>query len=251
MGFFNMAHAAACFRTLLAGLCLAAMSQPSSAEEMTLAAGAGFRRPIAEAATAYEQQSGNKILQVYGHMGQVIAQARESGQIAMVCGDVAVLQEAKAISFDRMARLGPGKLVVAYRKGLEFTKPEDLSKPDVKRVGIPDQTNAIYGKAGRQFLERSKLAAAIDPKLVAVATVPQVTSYVASGEVDAGFVNATDAIGAAANIGGFVEVNASLYDPVDVACGILTSAKGSKAAEGFAQFLTTEPARAILQRYGL
>lgn len=224
---------------------------PVRADEITVGAGAGFRRPIAEVAAAYEKESGNKVLQVYGHIGQVLAQARESGRMALVCGDQAVIQEAKGLSFDRMVRLGPGKLVVAYRKGLTLGKAEDIVRGDFKRIGIPDQVNAIYGKAGRQFLERAKLAATIDPRLIAVATVPQVTSYVASGEVDAGFVNATDAIGAANNIGGFVEVDGALYEPVEVSCGILSAAKGSAAVDGLARFLATGQARAILQRYGL
>lgn len=181
----------------------------------------------------------------------MIAQARESGTISILCGDKAVLQNAKDIAFGQMVRLGLGKLVVAYRKGVTLDKPEDLVGDAFARIGIPDQQNAIYGKAGRQFLERAKLAQKIDPKLIAVATVPQVTSYVSSGEVDAGFVNATDAIGAADNIGGFVEVSAELYDPVEVSCGVLATATSSPATAGFIGFLETEQARAILQRHGL
>lgn len=225
----------------------------AQADEATLAAGAGFRRPLADVATAFQAQSGHKILQTYGHLGQVIAQARESGQISIVCGDAVVLQSAKGIAFSRMARLGLGKLVVAYRKGVTLTKPEDLANASFARIGIPDQANAIYGKAGRQFLERTQLAKTIDPKLIAVATVPQVTSYVANGEIDAGFVNATDAIGAGETIGGFVEVPDQFYDPVEVSCGVLAAAPAASqtATQGFIAFLETEPARKILQRYGL
>jgi molybdate transport system substrate-binding protein len=221
------------------------------ADDATLAAGAGFRRPLSELASAYEKAKGHKISQVYGHMGQVIAQTKESGKIAVVCGDRAVLDAAKGVSFSDFARLGLGKLVVVYRKGLTLAKPEDIVRADIKRIGIPDQTNAIYGKAGRQFLERANLAAQVDPKLMAVATVPQVTSYVISGEVDAGFVNATDAIGAAGNVGGFLEVDPKLYDPVEVACGIVASGAKGPAVAGFIAFLATDEARAILARYGL
>ncbi|MGB3271639.1 MAG: hypothetical protein WBA66_01915 [Xanthobacteraceae bacterium] len=50
-----------------------------------------------------------------------------------------------------------------------------------------------------------------------------------SGEVDAGFVNATDAIGTGNNIGGFVEVDAALYAPVEVVCGVRSFGKPSPA----------------------
>ena len=231
---------------------LLAFSQPQAhAEETTLAAGAGFRKPLAELASVYKAQSGHDILQVYGHIGQVIAQARENDSITLVCGDRAVLQRAKDIQFDSMARLGLGKLVIAYRKGVALARPEDITRDDIKRIGIPDQASAIYGKAGRQFLERAKLGAAIDPKLIPVATVPQVTSYDVSGEVDAGFINATDAIGAGNSIGGFVEVDAALYDPVEVACGVRSGGKPSAATKGFVDFLATDQARSIITRYGL
>jgi len=224
---------------------------PASADEVTLAAGAGFRRPISEIATAFEAASGHKVLQVYGHLGQVFAQARDSGQISLVCGDKTALDAAPGLAFSRMARLGFGKLVIAYRKGLTMSVAGDIAKPEFKRIGIPDQAQAIYGKAGRQFLQRSGLAATIDPRLVAVATVPQVTSYVASGEIDAGFLNATDAMGAGANLGGRVEVAPELYDPVDVVCAILSPARAAAVADAFAGFLETEQARAILTRHGL
>lgn len=240
-------HAA---RTAVFGV--AVLTAPHAyADETTLAAGAGFRKPIVELAAAYKAKAGHDILQIYGHVGQVIAQARESGKITLVCGDRAVLERAKDVSFENMVRLGMGKLVVAFRKGLALGKPGDIAGDDVKRVGIPDQANAIYGKAGRQFLERAKLAAAIDPKLIPVATVPQVTSYVVSGEVDAGFINATDAIGAGSNIGGFVEVDAALYDPVEVVCGVRAGGKPSPATAGFVAFLATDEARKIITRYGL
>lgn len=236
---------------LVAWLIVPAGVLPAHADEATLAAPAGFRKPLTEIAAAYEAESGNKILQVYGHVGQVAAQAKESDQITIVCGDKTVFHHAEGLHFQRTLKLGLGKLVLVFRKDMSFAKAEDVAREDVKRIGIPDQTAAIYGKAGRQFLERAHLAQAVDPKLVPVAMVPQVTSYVASGEIDAGFVNATDAIAAGDTIGGFVEVDASLYDPVEISCGIRAAEKPSPATEGFAKFLESDQARAILTRYGL
>jgi len=238
-------------RLVISLFVVAAAITPVNAAEFTLAAGAGFRRPLAELAAFYEKANGDRITQVYGHLGQVIAQARESGTISMVCGDRVVLDAAPGLSFSSQPRLGLGRLVVAYRKGIVLRDARELVSPQFERIGIPDQINAMYGKAGRQFLDRAGLAQRIDPKLLPVATVPQVTSYVASGEIDAGFVNATDAIGAGANIGGYVEVDMNLYDPVEVVCGVLPGASQSRAVQGFAAWLGSDEARAILRRHGL
>lgn len=235
----------------IAAFIASGLAAPAQADEFTLAAAAGYRRPITEVATAFEAHSGHKVLQTYGHMGQVIAQARDGRQVTMVCGDAAVLHHAEGLSFAKMVPLGQGRLAIAYRKGLALARAEDLARDDFKRIGIPDQKNAIYGKAARQFLERSQLAGSVDPRLVAVATVPQVTAYLAAGELDAGFINATEALGAGSGLGGFVDVPPALYDPVQISCGLVSSAAPSAAAAAFADFLTTAPAQAILKRHGL
>lgn len=221
-----------------------AFATQSVAAEATLAAAAGYRRPLTELASAYASKSGNQILQIYGHVGQVIAQAQQSDQISLVCGDKAGLDGAKGLSFGSWVSLG------AYRKGITLSSAEDVAETSLKRIGIPDQANAIYGKAGRQFLDRAGLAAAVDTRLVPVAMVPQVTSYLATGELDAGFINATDAIGAGDTIGGFVKVDPGRYDAVDVACGV-RAGEVPVALSGFLTFLATAEAHTILGRYGL
>lgn len=218
----------------------------SLAEDLVIGAGAGYRRPMAEAVAAWEAQSGQSVGEVYGNMGQVLGQARESGKMAMVCGDKAVLAKAEGLHFERFLPMGKGRLVVAFRKGMSLADPAELAGDSVTKIGIPDKKSAIYGKAGRQYLDHAGLAAKVDPKLVTVATVPQVTAYLTTGDVDAGFINITDAIGAKDDLGGWVEVDPSLYQPIDITCGVLDA-----SAEGLAAFLATPAAQEILRHYGL
>ncbi|PTV97389.1 molybdate transport system substrate-binding protein [Rhodobacter aestuarii] len=216
------------------------------AEGLTVASGAGYRRPMAQVFAAYEAQGGESIGQVYGNMGQVLGQARESGQIAMVCGDRKVLAKAEGLTFTRFVPLGAGKLVVAYAKGQSLRAAEDIAQASVTRIGIPDAKAAIYGKAGREYLAASGLGDQVGAKLISVQTVPQVTAYLTTGEVEAGFLNITDAIGAGAAIGGYVPVDPALYSPIEIACGLL-----SDEAAGFAAFLETPTAKAIMAANGL
>lgn len=234
-------------------LCAASVAPlfPAQAEELTIAAGAGYRRPIAEIAAAFESKSGHKVLQTYGHMGQVIAQSREAGRIAVVCGDRVVLEAAPGLVFHRMHPLGTGRLVVAWRKGLQLGSPEAIVAPEFKRIALADQVNAVFGKAARQYLDRAGLYGAIESRIMSVPTVPQVTTYLASGEVDVGYINATDAIGAAQHLGGYVEIAQNFYDRIEIACGVLGSAAGSAAVSSFAEYLASQPAQDVLRRYGL
>lgn len=229
-------------------LVVAAVTGAAQAEELTIAAGAGYRKPVAEAVAAFEAETGSKIGQIFGNMGQVIAQARESEAIGMVCGDRAKLEGAQGLSFERFVPLGAGQLVVGYRKGLDLKVPEDIAGAGVERVAMPDEKSAIYGVAGRQYIEAAGLSAEVNPKLLIVATVPQVTAYLVRGEVDAGLLNATDALGAGDTIGGYLPVDPALYVPIRIDCGILNEAQ----VGAFADFLASSDAvREIAAKYGM
>lgn len=104
------------------------------AEDLVIGAGAGYRRPIAEAIAAYEAQSGKSVGEVYGNMGQVLGQARESGKMAMVCGDKAVLAKAEGLAFERFLPIGTGKLVIAFRKGARLTDAAELAGESIAKV---------------------------------------------------------------------------------------------------------------------
>ena len=204
----------------------------AAADEMTLAAGAGYPPPDrAKSRRPTRAASGDKVLQIYGHIGQVFAQARESGRDRWCAATGRRWRRRQACQFAPHGPARPRQAGDRLSQGTGAERSRRTSpRPNSSASAFPIRRSAIYGKAGRQFLERSGLAAAVDARLVAVATVPQVTSYVASGEVDAGFVNATDAIGAAANIGGYVEVGAELYDPVEIVCAILSLGRDTAAA---------------------
>lgn len=227
-----------------------ATTAPLYADETTLAVVGGFRRPLTELITAFEVNSEHKILQTNGHIGQIIAQARESAEVTLLCGDKAAFDAAEGISFAEEVPLGLGRLVVAWRTGLTLDNAEGITAPEFERIGVPDQKMAIYGRAARQFLNASGLSEAIDPRIVPVGGVPQVTRYVGTGEVDAGFVNATDAIGAGDAIGGFVAVDLALYDPVQAVC-VRPEGAESAALDAFTAFLHGDEARAILASHGL
>ncbi|UXN04005.1 molybdate ABC transporter substrate-binding protein [Bartonella sp. HY406] len=221
------------------------------ADNAIIASAGGFRKPITELATQFEQQSGLKLDQVYGHMGQIITQASENKDVALACGDESVLKAAKNVEFSKMLPLGDGKLVLAFRKGLKIEDTKDIVAADITKIGVADQKSAIYGMAAREFLQNSKLDKEVDDKILPVASVPQVTSYIVSGDVDAGFINATDALGAGDKIGGFIEVDQKLYTPIKISCAVTKDHAETKVVKEFSSFLETQAAQSILKRYGL
>lgn len=187
----------------------------ASADTLTLGAGAGYKRMLEGVIKGYELKTGRKVDQVYGHMGQIVMQAKASGSIGIIVGELSFLRSS-GLEFADFKQLGQGVLVLAYAKNVRLTSTEDLNKPEIQKIAIPDAKQAIYGKAAFEFLQNTGLLGKIQNKIVTVATVPQVSSYLMSKDAEAGFINITDAIYIKDEIGGWLEVDKTQYSPIQL-----------------------------------
>ena len=238
-------------RALLPALgLLLACHLPARADTLMLGAGAGYRRPVTELLTRFEQVSGHHVDPLYAHLSGVVAQARQTGQIAVILGDQAFLDKAGVACAETLP-LGHGRLVLAWPKGPGLSEVKQLTEPRFARIALPDAKAAIYGIAASEYLEHSGLKPVVKDRLQEVATVPQVSAYLISGEVDAGFVNLTEALAIRTKIGGYREIDARLYSPIKIVAGVLRSHAGDAAVQAFGRFMATPDAKAVLSRHGL
>jgi molybdate transport system substrate-binding protein len=231
---------------LLLVFCLAA---PSFAGELTIASGAGYKRLVTELAAVYEAKTGRKLDLIFGNMGQVIGQAKVSGKVSVIIGEQAFLKQS-GLPMASFTEIGRGTLVLAWPKGRTLKGLADLAQPDIKRVAMPDPAKAIYGIAGKAALASAGLEAKVKDKLLVVATVPQVMTYVVTGEVDAGLANLTDAMGQTAQIGGYLAVDHALYPPISIGAAVLEGQASADTA-AFTAFLASPQGRELAKKHGL
>jgi len=236
-------------RLALALLLLFACAALAQAEPLTVASGAGYKKLVTELAAAYEAKTGDKVQLIFGNMGQIVTQAKTSGKVQLVIGERSFFT-ASGLALDSFTELGRGVLVLAWPKGALMTCLEDLTKPGVKRVAMPDPGKAIYGKAGNQALAKAGLTDKLSGKLFVVATVPQVTTYVVTGEVDAGLTNLTDVMGLGAKIGGYLKVDQGLYEPISIGAGVVSGSKAQESA-AFVAFVGSAQGRELAKKHGL
>jgi molybdate transport system substrate-binding protein len=235
--------------TLLLTLALLLLAG-GAAQALTIAAGAGYRRPVDELSRRFQADTDIKVDLVYGNMGQVMGQIKAGAPVDLMLGDQTFLKKSR-LNFVSITLLGRGRLVLAFPKGLKLSSPQDLTLPQVKRLAMPDRKKAVYGKAGQEFLIRSGLAKAVRDKLLIVGTVPQVSTYLLSGEVDAGLLNLTDTLAIKGHIGGYLEIDPKLYDPIRIVVGLLDTAPQPAQARRFLKFLASPAARRIVAAHGL
>lgn len=238
------------FRVLVLVILSLILSTSLRAETITVAAGGGYKRPLLEIADKFEKKTGHHVDAVFGHMQQIFSQAKMSGQIAILFGEKSFFEQPD-IKFVSFYPLGQGKLVLAWRKGLSLKKIGDIRSNIVARVAMPDTRKAVYGKAAAEYLEKSGLAGKLGSKLLVVATVPQVSSYLQTGEIDAGFINVTDAIGIHENIGGYLPAEQAFYSPIFIEAGVVSGFEKQTVVKAFLKFMQEKECIAVLGHYGL
>jgi molybdate transport system substrate-binding protein len=230
-------------------LCFFCCGRPAWSGELVVAAGAGYKRPLAEVYRAFRDETGITLSPVFGNMRQVFAQVERSGRVGVAVGDQSFLEGSKL--FESFAPLGHGRLVIIYNKYPIKTYAE-LTHKQIVYVAMPDPKKAIYGRAAAQFLERSGMQEKLSRKVIVTATVPQVSSFVIAGSAEAGLVNITDAVAIRESIGGWIEIPQNLYDPIVIGMGVTRGWGDKPEVAAFIKFMKEDSsARKILAQYGL
>jgi molybdate transport system substrate-binding protein len=139
-------------------------------------------------------------------------------------------------------------MIVPSDSALGLKTPADLQQAAVKRVAIGNPASVPVGRYTRASLQAAALWAAVEPKAVMAQSVRQALDYVARGEVEAGFVYATDA----AIMKDKVKVVATVptTSVITYPIAAVNASPNPDAARKFVDFVLTPAAQAVLARYG-
>ena len=104
------------------------------------------------------------------------------------------------------------------------------------------------GRYSRLALQAAGLWQELAPKFINTQHVRQSLDYVARGEVDVGFVYATDARAMAQRVKVLMEVPLEL--PISYPIAVVGDTRSPAAAQRFVEFVNSPQAQAILRRHG-
>lgn len=137
-----------------------------------------------------------------------------------------------------------GRLALWSRDG-SVKSLDDLKKPEVKHLAIPNPEHAPYGVAARQALENQKLWSVIQPKIVYGENVSQALQFAESGNADAVITSFTLLKGRG------ILLPDSWHQPIRQAGGVVKSSAQPALAREFLKFLSGPDGRKILESGGL
>ena len=242
-------------RPLLAGLALLTATSLTQAGELTVSAASSLTNAFKEIARSYEDLHPDAKVQLnFGASGALLQQMAKGAPVD-------VFASADQETMDQAAQqklITPGSrqnfasnalvLIVPNDSALKLTQLDDLTQPGVEKIAIGNPASVPVGRYSQHALEAANLWSAVQAKAINTQNVRQSLDYVARGEVEAGFVYATDASVMQEKVKVVFEV------PLDVTISypIAQTADSANAAEGqrFIEYVRSPAAQAVLARYG-
>jgi molybdate transport system substrate-binding protein len=124
----------------------------------------------------------------------------------------------------------------------------DLAHAGYKRIAIALPASVPVGRYTQSVLQQAGLWSTIEPKMIGAQNVRQALDYTARGEVDAGFVYATDAALMPDKVK--VALTVPTTTPVLYPIAPTSSSTNPDAAQRFVAFVRSTPAQTVLAKYG-
>jgi molybdate transport system substrate-binding protein len=241
---------ARCAFALVVAACVAA-----HAAELTVSAAASLSNAFRELGPVFEaQNAGTQVVFNFAASDALLAQiAKGAPADVFAAADQESMDRADA---QRLLASGSRRnfvsnslvLIVPGDSMLTLTSLADLQKAEVKRITLGTPSGVPAGRYAKGALDAARLWAAVEPKTVYAQNVRQSLDYVARGEVEAGFVYATDAATRKDKVK--VAFTVPTATTISYPAAAIAGSPNPVAARGFVDFLVTPGAQTVLARHG-
>ena len=224
--------------------------------ELTIAAAASLTDVTAEIAEAYKAVAPNVTLTfTYASSGALQTQIEEGAPIDIFMSaaqkQMNALQDESLLLEGSRSNLLENKVVLIVPKDstLGITSFDDLTQDAVKTVAMGDPASVPAGQYAEEVLTSLGIVDTVEAKANLGTDVRQVLTWVENGEVDAGIVYATDAA-TTDNVTVVCEAPIGSVKQIIYPVAILKASANVEAAQAFIDFLKTDDATAIFEKYG-
>lgn len=242
-------------RLLAALLLVLAASLPALAGSITIFAAASLTNALADCKAGFEAaHPGDTLTLEFAASGALLERLGAGAPCDVF---VSADPETMTLAVDRR-RVEPGTRKVVALNDLVLAVPagnpakvdnlDSLSRGGVRRIGVGNPESVPAGRYAKRALQQKALWFALTSKLVYYPSVRHVLAALAKGEIDAGFVYATDA--AAAGRAVAVAAPVPLPAPVTYVAAVAVKAADTKLAAAFIDYLVSPEGLATLGRYG-
>jgi len=240
---------------LVAAVGLACAAAGATAADVTVSAAASLNNAFRELAGTWEAaHPGDKVLLNFAASDTLVQQAAKGAPVDVLATadedsmDKAEVQKLLAAGSRRVFARNSLVLIAPSASTLAVRELNELRQPAVRRLATGNPASVPVGRYTREALEKAGVWASIEDRFVFAASVRQGLDYVARGEVDAGFVYATDVAAQMRKVRVLMPVPTAM--PIRYPLAVLGAAPNAEGARQFAAFVLSTQGQAILAKYG-
>jgi len=227
------------------------------AADITVSAAVSLSNAFGEIGKAFEKasQGRHKVLFNFGASGSLLQQISRGAPVdVFASADLDTMDRAEKqnlIYRDSRSNFVSNRLVLAVPAQSTATLGglQELMAPAVQRVAMGIPESVPVGRYTKGVLEAAGLWDVLRPKMIYGQNVRQCLDYVARGEVDAGFVYATDALLMKDRMR--VALTLPTPTPIQYPIAVVKGNGQEKSAREFVTFVLRDPvARKVFDKYG-
>ncbi|HCW54246.1 MAG TPA: molybdate ABC transporter substrate-binding protein [Clostridium sp.] len=246
---------------LVCTLCLSLISCNSTntkntqeKSELTISAAASLKEAMADIETEFNSENPNiKLTFNFASSGSLQKQIEQGAPcdlfISAGQNQMDSLENAGLLLDDTRKDLVKNALVLISNKNTIINSIEDLTSNKINHIAMGEPASVPAGKYAKEVLTNLNLFDVLQPKLVYAKDVKEVLSWVASNNADAGFVYKSDTYGID-SIKIVETIPEKYHSPINYPVAIVKDSKNKDAAKLFEDFLFSDKAKQIFEKYG-
>lgn len=222
--------------------------------ELLVSAAASLTESFKEIGKSFAAKNpGVKVRFNFAGSGPLLQQIAQGAPVDLFASaDQETMDKAEKSGFvlpgSRMNFTGNSLVLVTPVNMPPLTGLAELKSGRVKKIAMANPDSVPAGRYAKAALEKQGLWQALAPKCVMGISVKQALEYVLRGEVEAGFVFVTDAVGVKHKVRVVAQIptDRAIVYPVAVVARSVNKEKG----QAFIQYLRSPEGQAILTQYG-
>ena len=234
---------------------LVSAQTPARADEILVSAAASLTDVLKDISAAYQSKSQHKVNFTFGPSSTLSRQIEEGAPADLFfSADLSQMDK-----LDKNGRLEPGTrknllsnqlvVIVPADSKLSITSPQDLLKPEVKRIALAEPSSVPVGVYSSKYLEGEGLWDKVRGKIVPVLDVRATLAAVESGNVEAGLVYKTDAA-ISKKVKIVYEVPIEKGPQITYPVAIVKESKKKAAARDFMNFVLSPVGKNSFKKFG-
>jgi molybdate transport system substrate-binding protein len=237
-------------------LFLALVPTSALAGSLTIAAAADLKYAMAEVVKNFRaERPGDRVEVIYGSSGKFSTQIANGAPFDMFfSADIQFPRELekKGLTAGAARPYAVGRIVLwSLKPDLAKTPLKDMPQAAVRKFAIANPQHAPYGLRAQEAMQHQGVWEAMKPKLVMGENIAHTAQFVDSGAADAGIVALALVLSPTMQgKGAWTLIPDDWHEPLEQGYAITRRAAANPLARDFARYMESEPARAVMRRYG-